>query len=1443
MKFKLLIIATLIISFVIIFRKPGHNKPEKKIQSHGISANAITYDMDEDEEGEDGIRAAQEMEFENTRDIKLGYIPKSRLVAAYTKLINLRKLSPNTPTGSSSLSWTERGPNSDTVGPSDGNIRAGGGIASGRMRAIWVDLSDPTYHKVWVGGIDGGLWETNDISASPATWTPINDFFGDLAVSSICQDPLGSNKDTLYFGTGEKTFNADAVRGGGIWKSTDHGATWNLLTSTTSFYNVSKIICDTVGNVYVACIGSNNTGIERSMDGGNTWTDITPVGLNSNVTDMKLSSTGRLHIVCGYNNGANPGYRFTDNPATVTSSGWTAPTTPFPNVQYNCELAVSGNTLYVLPSNSSYQTPQIYKSVDGGNNWSPTATSPPAASGTNDLSSGQAWYNLALAVDPANGQNVIAGGLNCYRSTDGGNTWSQVSTWVGSTLSYIHADQQTAVWIGNQVLVGSDGGIFYSSDGGATFKDRNAGLRIRQYYSCAIHPTRTNYFLAGAQDNGVNQLTNTGLGGCTEVTGGDGAFVQIDQNQPQFQYGSYVYNQYRRSTDGGVTWNNVDYSSSAGQFINPTDLDYINDKMYAGAANNQYIRWEEPHYGTTFTPVTINAFSGSVKCIKVSPHTSNRVFFGTNSGKIVMVDNANLSSPAATDLTGSGMPGATVSCIAIGTNDSNMIATYSNYGVSGHIWVTNTGGGSGGWANITGNFPDIPVRWALFYPDDNTKAIIATEMGVYETNLINGSSTIWTQDPTFPIVRTDMLKYRQSDGTILAATHGRGLWTAIIPKTIPYIRFTSPYITETEATTGTTGCRNYTDYTINMAIDLPPAGDAKVTLGVDPGNSATQGVDFDFTTNGSFTSPSNILTFPSGSASNQSFTIRIYDDAEVENTESFTLTFIVSGSTNAMASPGDSSFTFTIMDNDAAPVYLGGSNTFTIGTASYYLGTTSAGQPFDAKLPSKRNQMLYKASELIAAGVTRGTITSVAFNINKSSIRPYQNLQIKMGLTTVSELVDNSTVTEIPTSTVKSLPSYSTVNGINTFTLDVPFTWDGTSNLVIEICYNNGTGAPSDFADRTIGYNDGSNAYQGNLMWQDSIDCGTSFSNVTYYSMGTKPQIKLTVSAFGNLIDTSGSHTEYVASNGTFYFYDNKNILNSISGASGNLGCLSSVLTGTGTTWQPFYGGMMSGKMYDITPSTNPGASYTIGLYYTSDELGGYNPSILQIAKSDATSISNVNVGNTIIGNTTYAAYGNGYVFTAPFTGFSKFFLVNPGVVLPLSLLSFNATLQKDSILLKWSTSSEQGALYFSVEKSLDGNNFDSVGAVIATGYTTIKSNYSFTDHNVSAINYYRLKMVDKDGKFVYSSTVIVQNPNAPQQIWVGNNPFQNLINIRLAKTPTKNVSVELFNIGGAKVFSKNYGVQNQISIDLSYMNLSKGIYVLKTVIDGEPYINKLIKQ
>jgi hypothetical protein len=264
-----------------------------------------------------------------------------------------------------------------------------------------------------------------------------------------------------------------------------------------------------------------------------------------------------------------------------------------------------------------------------------------------------------------------------------------------------------------------------------------------------------------------------------EVTGGDGAFVAIDQDQPQFQFAAYVYSQYRRSTDGGATWTSFNFGQSGyGFFINPWDYDNTGNRIYGSWQAGSFMRWDNPQTGSTYTGVIIPSFNGvGVTTVSVSPYTPNRVYFGTNNGRVVKVDAAN-TVPVDVNLTQAGMPGGTVSCVAVGSNDQNLMATYSNYGVTS-VWVSSNGGTT--WTACEGNLPDMPVRWAMFFPGDNTKAYIATETGVWETELLNGASTVWTANPSFPTVRTDMIKYRPSDRTIAAATHGRGIWSAIVP--------------------------------------------------------------------------------------------------------------------------------------------------------------------------------------------------------------------------------------------------------------------------------------------------------------------------------------------------------------------------------------------------------------------------------------------------------------------------------------------------------------------------------------------------------------------------------------------------------------------------------------------------------------------------------------
>ncbi|MFT3936315.1 MAG: M43 family zinc metalloprotease [Chitinophagaceae bacterium] len=254
----------------------------------------------------------------------------------------------------------------------------------------------------------------------------------------------------------------------------------------------------------------------------------------------------------------------------------------------------------------------------------------------------------------------------------------------------------------------------------------------------------------------------------------------------------------------------------------------------------------------------------------------------------------------------------------------------------------------------------------------------------------------------------------------------------------------------TETTSATIGCKNYKDYTYNMVIGNSPSAAATVTLNITPG-TAVEGLDYDITTNGNFASPSKILTFPANSTAAQSFTVRIYDDAEVESLETFTLGFNVnSGAGNAVKGDSRISLTITIADNDVAPV---GAFNVTKALGTY---TNTLVNSFGGANAKQKSELLYRASELTAAGIKPGNITGLSLNIIKHTAVSfvYQGLTIRMGNSIVNTF---GPINNLSGYTTVYSNNYSTVNGLNTFTFSTPFVWDGVSNIVIVICYDNGS--------------------------------------------------------------------------------------------------------------------------------------------------------------------------------------------------------------------------------------------------------------------------------------------------------------------------------------------------------------------------------------------------
>ena len=732
---------------------------------------------------------AVEQDILKTMDPTLGYVPSYRLEIARSQIDTLQF----TRNAIAGVAWIERGPMN----------------VGGRTRALMFDPNDVTHRKVWAAGVGGGLWYTNDITVSNPLWNKISDFWNNIAVTCITFNP--GNTQELYVGTGEGFLNYGAQQGSGIWKSSDGGITWNQLANTnpatnTEFSCIQKIVIKNDGTVFAATSGflNNVGGIQRSTNGGVNWNLVKNVYVPSTFNfaracDLELASNGDLFCSFGIfslgkifkstnvNNGALG--TWVDLGVNVGLTG----------AEERIELACAPsnfNVIYAVARNSAggnNDVAWLKRSLDGGGTWNNLSIPLMADGSGNHFTKAQSWYNLILKVHPTNSDIVVAGGIDLHRTMNGGATWSGISHWYGGFgLPKVHADQHSIDFRPdnpNEVIFGNDGGVYYSTNSGnplasPIFKNKNNGYNVTQFYACAgKNELNSNYLLAGAQDNGSQQFTQPQLNATTEVTAGDGAFCHIDEDNSNIQITASTFNVIHLSTNGGTTFSQI-VNENSGHFINPSDYNSQLNVLYCAASDNQIKRVSGIGGVLTNTnlPISIGATgSAQISTLKVSTY-NDVVFLGVENGRIYKYTNASSGAPVLTRLdNGAGSPITAVgwvSSIDIGANDNQLLVTYSNYGVTS-VWETVDGGIN--WRNKEGNLPDIPIRWAIYNPNNRNQVLAATELGVWSTDNFQfgfSGAPVWgSSNVGLANTRCDMLELRPIDNLVIVATHGRGLFT------------------------------------------------------------------------------------------------------------------------------------------------------------------------------------------------------------------------------------------------------------------------------------------------------------------------------------------------------------------------------------------------------------------------------------------------------------------------------------------------------------------------------------------------------------------------------------------------------------------------------------------------------------------------------------------
>lgn len=726
--------------------------------------------------------------------------------------------------------WFERGPYS----------------VGGRTRAILFDPNDATGKRVFAGGVSGGLWVNNDITNASSEWSPINDFWANLSVVCIAADP--NNPQIMYVGTGESS-TQDNV-GAGIWKTTNGGATWTQIFAPANTYNsqgirngyfyvndikvrnnggVSEVYAGVSGGYNEGFHGLYQSGLYKSTDAGANFTKVggnliahAGANIGYNIQQIEIGADNSVWV-------STRGSLFG---ASLPTGGRIYRSTDgvnFTNV-YNANLQGSrvqialsktnGAVAYgLLQGSGSTEPVRIIKTTDTGATW---AASNVVNSGVtlpkdkdtgipaNDFTRGQSFYDLVIVTDPTNDATVYVGGIDLFRSTNSGSTWTQFSKWSNNnqlatlSVSLVHADQHAIVFNpkdSNQIVFGNDGGIYFCSNKANIVTNtgisvRNNRYNVTQFYDAKMNPTKTNSteeILAGAQDNGTRRFTGAPLANNlysdAYYDGGDGAFVEFDDNNI-YKISSYVYNNhYLYHAPSNTYIDLIDApDNDLGHFINQAALDRNLDIFYSYANQDETTKEvtlnrvtglssNNPFY-LDKSKIYMGIFSDEdVSYLSVSPYqaTSTTLMVGFDNGRLFKVTNANLSSPTITELT---VPfvGA-ISDIQYGTNDNEIIVTISNYNTDS-VFYTTDGGTT--WNSKEGNLPDMPIRSALMNPENKNEVILGTELGVWGTTNFLSATPTWSQYTNgLGNVRITNLDYRPSTRTVLASTYGRGIFTTM----------------------------------------------------------------------------------------------------------------------------------------------------------------------------------------------------------------------------------------------------------------------------------------------------------------------------------------------------------------------------------------------------------------------------------------------------------------------------------------------------------------------------------------------------------------------------------------------------------------------------------------------------------------------------------------
>lgn len=649
---------------------------------------------------------------------------------------------------------------------------------AGRIRALAFHPVESS--TLYAGSASGGLFYSTD---GGSTWQPRGDGMPAMPIGALAVHP--GHPDDLWIGTGEPTIplsraaGAPIFGGVGILHSTDRGLTWTRLSWGSQSTAISRIALHEASRDTI--LAATRDGVRRTTDAGATWVNALP-GVISDLV-RKPSSDATVYAAVGneLGGGANGVYRSDAGGARFT---WRKLAVNFPAGDSTGRIVLAASAadpdlLFALVASPFYvggsfrnDVAVLMRSTDGGESWQRH----PEAIPTN-AALGQAHYNLCLAVSPENPTLVYAGGIEVWKSQDGGRSFA-AQTFAGQV---VHVDQHTFAFRADGALhVGNDGGVYRTTDAGQRWTALNDGLATAQFYTIAVDRQNPARLYGGTQDNGTVRFTGTGGTAWTIVRGDvDGGFVAADGN---LVYTLATLIRYPfRSTDGGQVWTEIGQGLGTRLSDNwlqplrlhPTDRTrlYTATNMVFGA-ENVHNSAGAPEWRALSGVLADGATQESViSTIAIAPGDSTRMYIGTGDGA-VHVTRSLLSATPTWTRASSGIPLRWITRIAVSPFNADVAyLTVSGFG-SGHVFATRDGGAS--WSDISGDLPDVPANAIVTSRQRAGVLYIATDLGVWSTS---NDGVSWTRlGAEFPNVVVYDLALTPTH-RLIAATHGRGIWS------------------------------------------------------------------------------------------------------------------------------------------------------------------------------------------------------------------------------------------------------------------------------------------------------------------------------------------------------------------------------------------------------------------------------------------------------------------------------------------------------------------------------------------------------------------------------------------------------------------------------------------------------------------------------------------